>query len=1054
MKKLFFFASAAALIASSCSDDFGYKDNSSAPLVDGNCRILATYQFGEEEAGTRTELANNANKTYQWSYGDAIGLFNAAQASGKTNAMFAYKGPLTVNNKSYAEFLGDLDALAGDTYYGYYPYSINQQLNNGIIPLYISANQNFNHNQNTGDYYKYLGSFSQGADPAIAIGSLVTPEGEDAKPTMALDFYPMASCIVVPVTCYTDFEVTSVTLTVTPNTTSDATPEVFLAGKINAPVEALATALADDNTMTAKTYFNNSPENLATLGIQPADALTGYSPVSTITLDCGVGITLQKNIPTNFWFVVPANLPVEGYTYTIQINNDDKNLITRSYVAGDSDSKTYVGYNGVKTILPKIQTDATYQSFEYNPGGGILIDSTTTFLEYANLVTYGSAAIYDWVQYYNAATTGSEKDNEVYQTLLQFTQLPKMLNFIEGKSLEDLLGVSGANEVNALLNPTQPILKATVIDNIDLTIPALTKEMGDKIGSGVWAPNLPNYFQFYSNFVAGSTGTMSSIGGQYPFTLSGINLSSTAGETEYPIIGGAEGAVLTVNGNGLFTGTVATAVANVENLQFNYINVNVANQQPYNNQSGYGFLTYYQPLSKNTCTFTNVNVGQYCDVVNGTSEVTNKAILGRTSTSYLSGNNYIVGTEGSKDYSVITKDEDCSLPFVYFFNVQDDFNFTGIYGPEEFKVISVTTTGVLLTISSEDGQANAASLLEHAEPAANVEGYSILDNGTPQTSYWTGTAFESAQDGTAENLAYLVQTPNNIINVENAIPFNMIYNLNLMGTYNNVEHNEWWATANYNGFNKKIDVAGSKDANTITNIWIAPQKGQTYNTASLTLLGWQGSVTGNVIIDNITINNNTENSIEGVSIAAIAQQSSISSANEVTVTGYTVNTKSGRKYNDEISVFGGLFTTASNLTIFGNSILNKNEAFENSLEGIKGGYWAGWLTNNVLLTSQNTTSGKPAKLNLGDVKPGAFGQVAVTIQVPAGFTGNAYVDLGLQNGGITSEEIDFTIYKPTSSETGKYIVPEDGWNLNVKNASGGWDTYEYDSEDGTFTLLP
>ena len=133
MKKIFYFASVAAIVLSGCSKD----DTEISPVDNGALsKIVATVEGND----TRTTLQDYM---FVWSKGDAIGVFdenaNSAQNvaftlipedDGKANGTFVSK---------------DYELLCGKNYIAYYPYTAGIEKPSAVtdLKLQVLPNQNY-----------------------------------------------------------------------------------------------------------------------------------------------------------------------------------------------------------------------------------------------------------------------------------------------------------------------------------------------------------------------------------------------------------------------------------------------------------------------------------------------------------------------------------------------------------------------------------------------------------------------------------------------------------------------------------------------------------------------------------------------------------------------------------------------------------------------------------------------------------------------------------------------------------------------------------------------
>lgn len=492
MKKLFFFASAVALLATACSDDLEIKSDKFEGTF-GNTRLVASFSVGADE-NTRTEMVNNPNsasgKSYKWSKGDAIGVF-AQGGNVDTNAQFSYVyGTGTAEDGS---FTGDLQSIDGTTYYGYYPYYQNTTLtdNGTSIQMSVNKNQNYNHDAVKDVEWSWekplSGSFASGSAPSVAYGILNT-----ANQQLNMQFNAVTSFFVVPMMTYEPVTITKVTLQILNTGTTTGVP---IAGDFNVTLDPM---------------------------------LQGYKPTvegvagteDMITLNCGQGVELAAGEGTNFWFVVPAQIKLEDKTIEVKVyanqENEDGELVPVNPVTFQKPmtSATTTIQNQIYRIL-----NLSNNPWEFNTSDDYLITNIAQFLEYAYLVTNGTNAIQEWV---DLMTAGG---NMNYSSLQEMVKLKNN----NGESLESLAEKWNADTYYA------GVKNAKVIYPITFNTTNLKDALTGLNLSGL----LPAYYaNIYQTFYNNGGWIKNSIGGRPQFTLSAIE--------------GAELTNLSVIGNGLF----------------------------------------------------------------------------------------------------------------------------------------------------------------------------------------------------------------------------------------------------------------------------------------------------------------------------------------------------------------------------------------------------------------------------------------------------------------------------------------------------------------------
>ena len=632
-----------------------------------------------------------------------------------------------------------------------------------------------------------------------------------------------------------------------------------------------------------------------------ATALTAINNTTlnapTITLKCGKGVTLSQDAkaPTYFWFVVPANLTVYKAEITIIDNEGGKN----TYTADFSTAPKTTPLNGVARIW---EDSATNTPFEYTPAGSFYITTPMEFLEYANLVTKGVNAI---ATDYNALL-----ENPKQLALSSLTQMLSSEAFNEDGELE----TSGfdASWVN----------NAIVLNDLDFLI--VKTELGSS-GSAYY--ELAPYFDYLQTYVASG---MVPMGGTYAFDLSAINLGSES-EPDYAALQN-----LNVNGNGIFGGATSTSVATVSNITLENVKV-----------EGSYFIAANLFVNNATIKPSNIIVTEGCTI-----DPEPGSLFNETSASML--NSY------SADLSTFPVVNQSEIPFVNNFRLNTNFNFTSfvtesgekLFTPESFNTMSVTNqAGNVATVFNK---ADAITVISKATKPVGF-GYSVVDNATSPTSYWTGTTYAaSGNNFYAENLAEAVQS-------ENTTNSTLTMNLDLMGGNGGY----WW-------INKATVANNVKGANfEISNVYInGTSDGETaVDSPYLSLLGFASSAT-NLTVNNITIVNTGEDAIAAAQIGAIASWPMNTYNSSVVVNGMTVN--ADEAYSNGV---GGIYSYLSTSNIDRiNSFEITNFNTPTLAEGMVWGGLAGQMQYEVAEAVYNV----PTYSNIGKCEYPLFGQIQFT----------------------------------------------------------------------------
>ena len=549
MKKFFWLASATVLMLGSCSDDFS-SDNLGSSQKEYKSKVVAKW-IGTPDTRTSVSWDPSANDgkgafVYTWQDGDAIGLFNAqTEATGYTNAPFYW-----VNNDVFG---GDLDMLTGDNFYGYYPYAAGATLTDGEIIVPITGQQNFNHKAAalpapaTG---QPNGSFAQFAAPSVSYGTVT----EDNN--ISLNFYGVAAYLVVPVTGYAqgDDAIKQVTLSVQATTESNNSNSTL-------PNDDQGNyQLYGDLKVNVGSFFDED-------GVKSEDAsgsveLQKEDDQTVITLNCGKGVTIGMNETVNFWFVVPADLPLNGSTFTITIDGKE---YTRE-VSG-TNAPEIMGMNTTRRIMSSENT-----AFVYNPSNTTFITSPLQFLEYAYLLTNGYEALNLW---YNGLQT-------VTGANMSYSNLMDMVTLNAGTTIDGKLADNNGFTINSVV----------VVGDLNLTQSYISSLIG-KNGSNLYEVELPEYYEtIYEGYVENGLPT---IGGNQP---NSVDIEGEFGDQESATISG-----LVVKGNGMFAVNPANISNHVNNLVFSNCTVDA---------TGIDADSYFWLASPSGQNFDNVEIQEGC----------------------------------------------------------------------------------------------------------------------------------------------------------------------------------------------------------------------------------------------------------------------------------------------------------------------------------------------------------------------------------------------------------------------------------------------------------
>lgn len=990
MKKILLFASAAALVATSCSDDLGFKTQN-GPLAEGNFEVLASYPMGEgSDAETRTTLGNNATKSYQWNDGDAIGVF--PKTNGTTiNAMFRF----SQSSGQQASFKGDMEAVDGTLCFGYYPYNQFSTINSdNTLTMGIAANQNYNHKAATDwTITNYSGSFSNGAAPAVAFGTANNGQLE-------LAFRPLASYLVFPIVNAQagNVKITNLTLTAKDKDGND----LPLAGTFDVQLTNLAETSGD----WVKDYEIDVNDN------------TAYK----ITLNCGQGVTLATGEATNFWFVVPAGMKFAGSTLTLNVeakvpgyNNPVTRTLTK--VIAPVANPT-AGANKVWMITP-----ATNTPWAFTSGPTFVIQNQAQFIEYAYLLTYGKNAILDYV---NFRQNGGN---------VNYSSLPDMLTYMGAYDIDDV--TTNPAYVGAYVSGVKD---AVIASNLDF-IPA---NLSQSLGMTVSETSGSYYQKVYLNYVNGKG--IPTIGGGYFTTANGGQHDVTP-----TISGNVTLNNLPISGLTLATGNVEN-VLTFSGMTFT--NLKVAGPSQVNGNTFYPLLynrsnpTWYVKFNGVTigtgCDFAkniaankkglfaydyssfnnfgwNANYTQIVNINNTTNVNNNSGLLFANVVNI--NNSKANGSEGTF--------------WVY------DFSAAG-RTPSSFNTVNLMENtaadgqlgyGALLKVAT--GENYAVELMEAIVKGKNTTTpYSIVD-GYQGTSYWTGRNYAYTTTwyvpGTAEFLATMVQNQSGPIgNTYQGVPE---YDIDLMGTYTNgkgeVAHSYWWNNA------ATVNIGGGKLSNgtvvplNITNVYLAGVKpgangtlvsteinapsAQTNGFNYFTLVGDHSNVKY-LNLDNVQVVPNAK--ATGKLVVGAVSTMNIPNSNSIAVTNMNVEVADVTTFNN---VLGGMYfrlTDADLQKMSANPVAGLTSvSLVPEVSGVSGMNMAGYLAGELNYTIEETK----------EVLYNPYSGVASSRQPFGKF--NLYIK---PNSDFTSSTLDVSSYAYYNAETVMdiNITPATGATLN------------------------
>lgn len=885
MKKFIYLASAATLALASCSDDFMPGNNNVA--VEGNSRIVATYEFGSEEEGTRTSL--NGNYQYVWGQGDAISVIGSAENLYVNNAM--YFNPAE-DAGTEATFVGQANLTNNKKYFGIYPYDTNLAYNkSNTYTVAIRANQNFNEDANelqaipTGNV-RANGSFSNGDAPAVAVATANNGQLE-------FSFQPLASYLVFPFSGTGKVKSMSLQINVAQPVNGN--------NNINrVPRPLVGSFSVNFNNLSPDGKVNlsniNNTGNNTTGDFEPAEGNNN----TTITLNCGSGVQLDTEEVTNFWFVVPNGIKLAGAEIILTVNGNEKIVKTFSDNWMGSDGSNQTLRNNVRWIWQGAQTP-----FQYNAEGNYyVITKPWQFLEYVYAVSNPQATVLK--QYYNLAGTHNTDYNLNYTDL--YNIVPTLNEIMQTYNPENGLWTTDAKYY---------VKDALIAGNIVITQEAIKKYL-----SGVSINGLAQYYQdVYVNYM--NYGYINQIGGYTPYTMTGIGYDGTiSGTAQKPFI---------VKGNGIFRSQDDESLAqNIEALTFEYVQADVTGL----NEDFFNFLA-----TPDNVNFSGVTVDPSCSI-KGNSLMADEGLFTFVRNVDIDVIDVENGTEDQEafpyfaQYLSIDKavvNDDIAFYFTSGVNrTVADFMYVVMPRVEEYanskSTMQVLDEEEAILLMNKLNMEVPEYLTYDMVPARRAaQTYSVIDE---ETSYWTGTTYQvqwyplqSKLKTTAEQLAYAAQNGN-------GKEYKLVLDRNIClmgdqfgkGTLDKYTQYWWASPANVNvssptGEKYTIENAylnGTKDGKTpaTSGANVMGLEGQ-YN--FMTLLGMLSTV-NNVNIKNMVVTPTVEKNpavtylVAALSVNPAAKSSNVNVTMQVgNMTGYGTRFSYVDENNKSYSVIGGFY---------------------------------------------------------------------------------------------------------------------------------------------------
>lgn len=399
MKKNLLFASAVAVLFSSCSTDNTQDVIGNEAM--GTISATAAYQ----QDATRTYLDVETGDVF-WSKGDAIGVFGAATPQ-------AQFGLVSGEDTASGKFAGNSNYLkVGEPVYAYYPYTKGTSLQEtSKVELEILAEQT----------YKASATFDAAMAPAYAY-----IEKLENKDEIALNFKGAASYLSIPVKGYGNLESLSLSIG---GQQLNGVAVVDIAGVDDPKTKDV------DETPCIK--FDNA---------QPSEDAT----VNTVY--CG-GIELHPYNPVQVMFVVPVGVNVnEEVTVTAVVDDVE---IEHTRAASKTDNYTKRNDIGTLVYNPKATTlgDAAWSfglentyAIDDIAAYGLLAEERAAldFITYAYFAQAGTQELVnDWT------TLVSLYGEDAYKMKALILAEEIDLNAFDAESAYNTLGVYATRESNA-----------------------------------------------------------------------------------------------------------------------------------------------------------------------------------------------------------------------------------------------------------------------------------------------------------------------------------------------------------------------------------------------------------------------------------------------------------------------------------------------------------------------------------------------------------------------------------------------------------------------------
>ena len=360
MKKIFYLASAAAVLFAGCAKD---DTEALAPVSTDAASVLSASVYTGEV--TRTYLGED--RKFRWSAGDAIGVFDNGTNSAQ-NVVFSL--PNECDGQENGKFVSmDHKLLCGKTHFAYYPYTVNMKkaASADDLELTILANQNFRD-----------GSFTPMTAPAVC--PEFTVEEVDGVGKANITMYPVADYLNVAI------EGTAPIKTLTLSMSSDEAGET--------PIYLAGTAKLTPVGRKDAGYAEGFRQYLTV----PADPVSAQWSTD-ITLTCGQLTDALCHTEKEYMFVIPANVVAKAkntpvYVKIVVNKGDEKNEVTFTKELVYTSARPQLS-NMIFNVNDGKDKDGNIIPLMYNPSNAVIIK------DQLDLLTY--------IREYNAATEPADK---------------------------------------------------------------------------------------------------------------------------------------------------------------------------------------------------------------------------------------------------------------------------------------------------------------------------------------------------------------------------------------------------------------------------------------------------------------------------------------------------------------------------------------------------------------------------------------------------------------------------------------------------------------------